>query len=276
MMPPIITITTDFGLSDSYVAQMKGAILAISPEATLVDVTHQVPRQDCAAASAILADVVAAFPPGTIHLVVVDPGVGTDRRAVAVETKNANEVIGPRFVAPDNGVLTEVLQNRPIQRAVRLAEPRFWRAEVSHTFHGRDVFAPVAAHWSRGIDLAEFGPPLEWPLIKLAANRPVVQAGEIRGRIVRTDSFGNLITNIEASTLPESGRERLIIELGTQRIVGISRCYGEKPTGELLALIGSSGRLEIAVCQGHAGEILAAWSGDPVAVKGLKDNSKHE
>jgi S-adenosylmethionine hydrolase len=276
MMHPIITITTDFGLSDSYAAQMKGVILSISPEATLVDVTHQVPRQDCVAASAILADVVGAFPPGTIHLVVVDPGVGTDRRAVAVETKEASEVIGPRFVAPDNGVLTEVLQNRPIHRAVRLAEPRFWRSEVSQTFHGRDIFAPVAAHWSRGVDLAEFGPPLEWPLIQLPADRPIVQAGEIRGRIVRTDTFGNLITNIDASTLSESDRERLVVELGTQRIVGLSRCYGEKPTGELLALVGSSGRLEIAVCQGHAGEILAAWSGDPVSVKGLKENLKHE
>jgi len=267
MMHPIITITTDFGLSDSYVAQMKGAILAIAPDARLVDVTHEVPRQDCVAAAAILADVVGAFPPGTIHLVVVDPGVGTDRRAVAVETKEASEMIGPRFVAPDNGVLTEVLQNRPIHRAVRLAEPRFWRSEVSHTFHGRDIFAPVAAHWSRGVGLAEFGPPLEWPLIQLATDRPIVQAGEIHGRIVRTDTFGNLITNIEASKLPAMGRERLIVELGTQRIVGISRCYGEKSTGELLALIGSSGRLEIAVCQGHAGEIPAAWSGDRVIVK---------
>jgi S-adenosylmethionine hydrolase len=266
-MPPIITITTDFGLSDSYVAQMKGVILAISPEVRLVDVTHQVPRQDCVAASAILADVVGAFPPGTIHLVVVDPGVGTNRRAVAVETNEAIDVLGPRFVAPDNGVLTEVLQTHPIHRAVRLAEPRFWRPEISHTFHGRDLFAPVAAHWSRGVDLAEFGPPLEWPLIQLPADRPLVQNGEIRGRIVRTDSFGNLITNIEASRLPESGRQRLIVELGTQRIVGLSRCYGEKATGELLALIGSSGRLEIAVCQGHAGEMLAAWSGDPVIVR---------
>src|ERR1700685_2767838 len=201
-MPPIITITTDFGLSDSYVAQMKGVILGISPQARLVDVTHQVPRQDCAAASAILADVVDAFPPGTIHLVVVDPGVGTKRRAVAVETiaeaKPGGEASGPRFVAPDNGVLTDVLQRHRIRRAVRLSETRFWATDVSNTFHGRDIFAPVAAHWSTGVDLAEFGPPLMLPLIQLPVSRPTVHDGEIRGEIVRTDSFGNLITNIDS------------------------------------------------------------------------------
>jgi hypothetical protein len=268
-MPPIITLTTDFGLSDSYVAQIKGVILAISPGATLVDVTHQVPRQDCVAASVLLADAVGAFPAGTIHLVVVDPGVGTDRRAVAVETKGAGDTIGPRFVAPDNGVLTSVLQTCPVRRAVRLAERRFWGAEISHTFHGRDIFAPVAAHWSLGIDLAAFGPPLELPLVALPSDRPVVDGDAIHGRIVRTDSFGNLITNIDAFLLPEAARERVVVELGTQRIKGISRFYGEKSAGELLALFGSSGRLEIAVCQGHAGEILAAWSGDPVIVRRL-------
>jgi hypothetical protein len=248
---------------------MKGVILSISPAATLVDVTHRIPPQDCVAASAVLADAVGAFPAGTIHLVVVDPGVGTDRRAVAVETTGAGDVIGPRFVAPDNGVLTGVLENFPVRRAVRLTERGFWRSEISHTFHGRDIFAPVAAHWSLGIDLDAFGPPLDSPLLALPADRPIVDGDKIRGRIVRTDSFGNLVTNIDASLLPEAGRDRLIVELGTQRIKGISRFYGEKSTGELLALFGSSGRLEIAVCQGHAGEILAAWSGDPVTVRGL-------
>ena len=266
---PIITLTTDFGLSDSYVAQMKGVMLSIAPETTLVDVTHQVFRQDCAAASAILADAVGVFPPGTIHLVVVDPGVGSDRRAVAVETSGLGDEIGPRFVAPDNGVLTGVLQRLSVRHAVQLAERRFWRADVSHTFHGRDIFGPVAAHWSRGVDLSQFGPPLTTPLVALPADRPVIAGAEIRGRIVRTDSFGNLITNIDASMLPETGRERLVVELGTQQIKGISQFYGEKSPGEPLALFGSSGRLEIAVCQGHAGEILAAWSGDPVTIRRL-------
>jgi S-adenosyl-L-methionine hydrolase (adenosine-forming) len=270
---PIITLTTDFGLSDSYVAQMKGAMLSIAPEATLIDVTHAVFRQDVAAASAILADVVGAFPPGTIHLVVVDPGVGSERRAVAVETTAEGNADGPRFVAPDNGVLTGVLQSLSVRRAVQLTERRFWRSAVSHTFHGRDIFGPVAAHWSRGVDLSEFGPPLDTPLVTLAVDSPTVAGDEVRGRIVRTDSFGNLITNIDESLLPKTGRERLVVELGTQRIQGIARFYGERAAGELLALVGSSGRLEIAVCQGHAGEILAAWSGDAVTVKGLRSRT---
>jgi S-adenosyl-L-methionine hydrolase (adenosine-forming) len=266
---PIITLTTDFGLSDSYVAQMKGVILGIVPDATLVDITHQIPPQDLLAGSTILADAVGAFPPGTVHLVVVDPGVGSERRAVAVETEATGDRCGLQLVAPDNGVLTGVLRNFPRHRAVQLTERRFWRTDVSHTFHGRDIFAPVAAHWSRGAEMSEFGPPVDWPLILLPTEGAVVVGGEIRGRIVRTDSFGNLITNIEESQLPEEVRDRLIVELGTQRIKGISRFYGEKSPGELLALVGSSGRLEIAICKGHAGEILAAWSGDPVLVHGL-------
>jgi S-adenosyl-L-methionine hydrolase (adenosine-forming) len=267
---PIVTLTTDFGLSDSYVAQMKGAMLSIAPEATLIDVTHQVFRQDCAAASAILADAVRAFPPGTIHLAVVDPGVGSERRAVAVETMAEGNAEGPRLVAPDNGVLTDVVKAFPVRRAVQLTEKRFWRRSVSQTFHGRDIFGPVAAHWSRGVDLSEFGPALETPLVTLPADSPTVAGDTIQGRIVRTDSFGNLITNIDVSLLPTTGREKLVVELGEQRIVGIARYYGERAPGELLALIGSSGHLEVAVCMGHAGEILAAWSGDILIVKGLQ------
>jgi S-adenosylmethionine hydrolase len=249
---------------------MKGVMLSIAPETTLIDVTHDVFRQDCAAASAILADAVGAFPPGTIHVAVVDPGVGSGRRAVAVETTAEGNAEGPRFVAPDNGVLTGILQSFSVRRAVQLTERRFWRRAVSPTFHGRDIFGPVAAHWSRGVDLSEFGPPLDTPLVELPVDRPVVVEDQIQGRIVRTDSFGNLITNIDESLLPKTGREKWIVELGTQRIQGIARYYGEKAPGELLALFGSSGRLEIAVCQGHAGEILAAWSGDAVTVKGLR------
>jgi S-adenosylmethionine hydrolase len=269
MKPPLITLTTDFGLTDSYVAQMKGSILTIAPEAVLVDVTHNIPQQDCGAAAAVLADVVGAFPAGTIHLVVVDPGVGTNRRAVAVEVRGDEDAADLRFVAPDNGVLTRVLENRSITRAVRLADPRFWRASVSQTFHGRDIFGPVAAHWSLGVDLAEFGPPLDSPLIKLSIPAPISKGGQICGEVIRTDSFGNLITNIGAESLPEADRSRLTVEIGTQRIAGISRAYQDRSVGELVAVIGSSGMLEIAICCGRAGEILAAWSGDKVIVRGI-------
>ena len=128
----------------------------------------------------------------------------------------------------------------------------------------------MAAHLSRGIELAEFGPPLDWELILLPSDRPEVKGDEIRGHIVRTDSFGNLITNIDASLIPEAARPRVTIEFGMQRIQGISRFYGEKPTGAVLALFGSSGRLEIAIRDGHAGQTLAAWSGDEVVVRGVE------
>ncbi len=269
MPRPLITLTTDFGLSDSYVAQMKGAILTIAPDAVLVDVTHQIPAQDRGAAAAVLTDAVGAFPPGTIHLVVVDPGVGTARRAMAVEARGPEDIGVLRFVAPDNGVLTRVLEGRSISRAVQLTEPRFWRTSVSQTFHGRDVFGPVAAHWSLGIDVAEFGPPLDSPLVVLALPQPTRQGQSISGEVLRTDVFGNLITNIPATHLPEVDWPRLTVEIGAQRIEGISRAYFDRPAGELVAVIGSSGLLEIAICCGSAGEVLAAWSGDKVVVRGL-------
>jgi hypothetical protein len=152
---------------------------------------------------------------------------------------------------------------------VHLAEPRYWRPSVSHTFHGRDVFGPVAAHWSRGVDLAEFGPPLDSPLIKLSLPAPTREGRNLCGEVVRTDAFGSLITNIAAAQLPEADRTRLTVEIGTQRIAGISRAYQDRSAGELVAVIGSSGMLEIAVCCGHAGEVLAAWSGDKVVVRGI-------
>jgi S-adenosyl-L-methionine hydrolase (adenosine-forming) len=269
MKRPLITLTTDFGLSDSYAAQMKGAILTIAPDAVLIDVTHKIPAQDRGVAAAMLADAIGAFPVGTIHLVVVDPGVGTARRAVAVEAHGPADAGELRFVAPDNGVLTRVLQGRSIVRAVELTEPRFWRENVSRTFHGRDVFGPVAAHWSLGVDLAEFGPPLESPLIKLSLPETIRQGQSLCGEVLRTDAFGNLITNIAAAQLPEAYWPRLTVEIGTQRIEGMSRAYQDRPAGELVAVIGSSGLLEIAVCCGHAGEILAAWSGDKVVVRGI-------
>ncbi len=269
MPSPIITLTSDFGLTDSYVAQMKGAILSIAPDAVLIDVTHKIPAQDCAMGAAVLADAVAAFPAETIHLVVVDPGVGTARRAIAVEARGEQDAAPLRFVAPDNGVLTRVLETRSVLRAVELKERRFWRPTVSQTFHGRDVFGPVAAHWSRGTDIAEFGPPLDSPLVALTLRRPVREGGSLHGEVLRTDGFGNLITNISSADLGAADRLRLTVEIGTQRIAGVSCAYQDRATGELVALIGSSGQLEIAVCCGHAGEILAVWSGDKVVVRGL-------
>lgn len=261
MPQTIITLTTDFGQADSYVAQMKGVMLGINPVLQLVDISHAVPPQNRARAASVLNEAVDAFPPGSIHVVVVDPGVGTDRRLLGVEAG------GQRFVAPDNGVLSTVARRLGIERAVELTEQKYWRQPVSETFHGRDVMAPVAAHWSLEIDLAQFGQVLEGDLIGLPTREPTRHDGGIVGEIVWSDAFGNLITNIDRSLIPEDTRAKLTVQAGSCRIHGISRCYGEQTQGALLALLGSHGRLEIAVNGGSASDHLGLKIGDEVRVR---------
>lgn len=186
---PIITLTTDFGTRGGYVAQMKGAILSICPAATLVDVSHDIPPQDIEEAAWLLGDLVSAFPPHAIHLVVVDPGVGTQRRLLAIATSQG------RFVGPDNGVLDPVTEMETARRIVVLDDPRWWRSDVSHTFHGRDVLGPVAAHWAAGTPLEALGSSTPH-LNRLALPAPVLERDRLIGQIVRIDAFGNLITNI--------------------------------------------------------------------------------
>jgi S-adenosylmethionine hydrolase len=261
----IITLTTDFGQGDSYVAQMKGEILRVNPDVRLIDVTHEVPAQDVTRAALILNDIVELFPRGTIHLVVVDPGVGSTRRLVAAE------MAGQRFVGPDNGLFGCVAKRHPPTQAVRLDEPRFWRqlpagSSPSSTFHGRDILAPVAAHISRGVDLGEFGPPLDDALRPTRLPEPVVTPGGIVGEVLWIDAFGNLITNIDGSLLaPIAGR--VVIDIAGQRIVGLSKFYAEQPAGALLALIGSHGLLEISVCCRSAAEWLHALAGERVSIE---------
>ncbi len=186
MAPSIITLTTDFGVRDSYVAQMKGIIYQINPEVRLVDVTHQVPAQNIERAAVILDEIADAYPQRTIHLVVVDPGVGTDRRIVAAELGNQ------RFVAPDNGVLSLVAQRSQRKRIVELTASKYWQPAVADTFHGRDVMGPVAAHWSTGLDILQFGPLVGDALVELQRSHPELVDGELSGEIVWTDAFGNL------------------------------------------------------------------------------------
>ena len=261
-MNNIITLTTDFGTSDSYVAQMKGAILSINPRAQIVDVTHEVPPQDVARGAMILDEIARVFPGGTIHVAVVDPGVGSARRIVAAEAA------GQRFLAPDNGLLGPVLARAPAVRIHRVTSDQFWRTPVSATFHGRDIFAPVAAHWSLGVDAADFGPALARDaLVQIAATEPQFSGSELIGRIEAVDSFGNLITNIHESHLGALDRGAAQVIVAGRQIRGISRCYSEKPAGALLALIGSSGRMEIAVNAGSAARVVAANTGMEVRLK---------
>jgi S-adenosylmethionine hydrolase len=259
-MTPIITLTTDLGLTDAYVSAMKGVVLGINPEAKLVDICHTIKPQNIAQAAFVLSRAYPFFPQGTIHVVVVDPGVGTERRAIILRTKLAS------FIAPDNGVLSYVIQQSSAWEAVAITKPRFWLPTVSPTFHGRDIFAPVAARLSMGLSLAGFGDVVT-SVTTLPLPQPYqVADGSMVGHIVHIDSFGNLITDIKSSDLPQA-KQAVTIEVGGQLISGLSRTYAEG--SGLLALIGSDGYLEIAVKEGSASAVLSARVGDEVIVKQL-------
>ncbi len=252
----IITLTTDFGLQDGYVASMKGVIASIAPEVTMVDITHLVPPQDLREAAYILKSTVPYFPRGTVHLVVVDPGVGSSRRPIAVKTSDAF------FVAPDNGVLGYVLEQAKEFKAVHLNNRRFCLDEVSSTFHGRDIFSPVAAHIANGIPLKDLGEPvsdiamLKWP-------RPrSTESGCIEGEIVHVDRFGNLVSNIPLESIVGG---RWIVRIGGRHI-RIVKSYSAVGRGKTLALIGSHGFLEVAVREGSAAKMLKLEAGGRIAV----------
>jgi len=272
-MGAIITLTTDFGLADGYVAAIKGVVLGINPEAKLVDLCHAIKPQNISQAAFVLSTAYEFFPRRTIHMVVVDPGVGTERRAVILRTPAAD------FVAPDNGVLSYIIQHSstetadvnkqqvelgPGLEAVAITRSQFWRSPVSPTFHGRDVFAPVAAHLSLGLPLTDFGEAIT-SLAVLPLPRPYqTPDGTLVGHIRHIDNFGNLITSIRGSDLPQKF-QTVTVEVGNEIISGLSRTYG---TGEgLLALIGSSGYLEISLKEGDAGTFLKTEVGGEVKIK---------
>ena len=255
-----ITFLTDFGVRDTFVGQMKGVALAINPEAVLVDLTHEISPQQILQGAYAWADAVDAFPPNTIHVGVVDPGVGSTRRLIAAE-------IGTwRFVCPDNGLLSVILQKYPLHRAVSLDRPVWWRSSVSNTFHGRDIFTPIAAAWSLSHDLSEFGTLIDTPLVTLLPSHLAQGRTSIVGEVIDIDRFGNVITNIEASRLPETNRP-FQIEMGAFRVTGISACYADVEVGDAVAVIGSHGRVEIAVRDGNAAEELQVTRGRRVAIR---------
>ncbi|MFO7169035.1 MAG: SAM-dependent chlorinase/fluorinase [Chloroflexota bacterium] len=263
----VVTLTTDFGLSDTYVGTMKGVILGIAPHARLVDITHSVGPQEIHQGAYIVQSFYGYFPPGTVHLVVVDPGVGTARRPIVLSIPQG------LFVAPDNGVLTYVWRDA-IERWGReqvvvyeIAEPRYWLESVSNTFHGRDIFAPVAAHLANGVPPSDMGPRLPG-LTEATLEQPTIgRAGELVGRIIHVDHFGNCITNITKQHLCSFGSgERIVAQIIDQRIPGLYRTYADGSPGSLIALIGSTNRLELAVCNGNAARTLGVGIGDTVKV----------
>jgi S-adenosylmethionine hydrolase len=274
-MSAIITLTTDFGLTDAYVAAMKGVILGINPEAKLIDICHTIKPQNIPQAAFVLSTVYQYFPQKTIHLVVVDPGVGTERRAIILRAPGAD------FVAPDNGVLSYVLRDcsaRPVKsnvtpqqielgpelEAVAITKPQFWESPVSPTFHGRDIFAPVAAQLSLGIPPVDFGEAIT-SVAMLPLPRPSrTTDGSVVGHVLHIDGFGNLITDIKKGDIPRT-KGAITIEVGNQSISGLSLTYAESEG--LLALIGSSGYLEISLKGGSACAFLDAEIGDEVRIR---------
>ena len=239
----MITLLTDFGWGDGYIGAMKGVILQINPDCRIIDLAHEIAPHDVMGAAFVLNQTYSYFPQGTIHVVVVDPGVGGARKPLVLETA------GYCFVGPDNGCFTFVLNREEEIQAYELLEERFHLPRVSHTFHGRDIFAPVAAHLSAGIPPAAMGPPIEvTDLTSLPIPDPVSEGEILRGEVIRVDSFGNLVTNISQEILGAFAPDEVVeIEIGGERIKGFKSSYGAGKTGEVIALWGSAGLLEISL-----------------------------
>jgi S-adenosylmethionine hydrolase len=250
----IITLTTDFGDHDPYVGIMKGVILGVAPETRIIDLTHHIPPQDIIEAAFALESARPYFPQHTVHLAVVDPGVGSDRRPLAITTARES------FVGPDNGIFSFALA-LPGAQAWLLDRPESWLPQVSRTFHGRDIFAPVAARLAQGISPSELGSPLSNP-VRLPRLQPErTRNGDISGHVIHADRFGNLITNIPGQWL--AGRE-WTCEISGVLVRGPSPTYASVPRGELLLLVSSNGTAEIAAREANAAERLRARSGTRV------------
>ncbi|MGH7786504.1 MAG: SAM hydrolase/SAM-dependent halogenase family protein [Candidatus Binatia bacterium] len=254
----IITLLTDFGTRDAYVGIMKGVALGICPAARLVDLTHAVPPQAVGLGALVLRSALDAFPDGTVHLAVVDPGVGSARAPVAVVTARAI------LVGPDNGLLAPSAAHLGVTAVYRLEAPAYFRQPVSQTFHGRDVFAPVAAHLAAGLDPSLLGPPGALQAMDLAAPRQVDDA--LHGEVVYVDHFGNLVTNLPAAALRTFRASRVSVRIAEMTIAGLVSSYAAAAPGAPLAIIGSWDLLEVAVRDGDAAARLQVGIGAPVAV----------
>jgi len=254
----VITLTTDFGTGSPYVAAMKGVILSINPAATVVDITHEIPAQDVRRGAVVLEDVTGHFPADTIHVGVIDPGVGTQRAILYARIGEQD------YVAPDNGLLGRLAHRSRPSKIIRLANREYWLQPVSETFHGRDIMAPVAARLSLGLDPQRLGPPLEaigqidWPEVRVTPSR-------IEGVVLEVDSFGNLRTNIAAELLANRPTdERMCAVCSIYETWGIFRTYSDQPQGTFIALVGSSGQLELAIVGDSAAARLGIRVGEPV------------
>lgn len=258
---PIITLLTDFGTQDYFVGAMKGVILSINPEARFVDVTHETPPQDIEAAAFNLLACYRDFPSGTIHVAVVDPGVGSKRRALMIQCASQF------FVGPDNGLFSWICEQEKDYVVRHITSEQFFRQPVSSTFHGRDVFAPVAAHLSKGAKTEEFGPIID-DFVRLDSLEPRASAGTIEGRIIHVDRFGNCVTNFTAEHFGEQLGSGASLRINKQRVSGFRQFFAQaKSQSEerLFMILGSAGFIEIAAQDDSAASILKAQRGDRVA-----------
>ncbi len=260
---PIITLLSDFGLKDPYVAEMKAVILSICSRARFVDVSHEIEKFNTRMGAFVLASAAPYFPKETIHVAVVDPGVGTKRRPIIVETESSF------YIGPDNGVLMLAALKEGMQHVYHITNPRFMRSDVSKTFHGRDVFAPSAAYLAKGHAVSEFGPEIHDYALPAFA-KPHVETAGLAGEILYIDDFGNLVSNISIADLKQLGireGDAFVVEF-KQRQWSVRLCsaYGQVPVESPLAIIGSSGYLEFSVNQGNASEVLGMTIGERVLV----------
>jgi S-adenosylmethionine hydrolase len=258
-MSKIVTLTTDFGMKDAFVGVMKGVILGICPEARIVDITHEIPSQNVLEACFIIYSSYSYFPKDAVHVVVVDPGVGSERHIICVETP-----VGV-FIAPDNGVLSLVMSSVVPMKIRSVTNTDLFLHKVSSTFHGRDIFAPVAAHILDGVPVDTVGDPVENPRV-IAFPEPMQEGSRLVGEILHIDRFGNLITNILEQDLADLPAESVTVRVGDMMLKGIKRAYADVAVGSPVALLGSSWRLEIAVNRGSAAALLGTSKGEPVEV----------
>ena len=265
-MRPIVALLTDFGSQDHYVGAVKGAVLAACSGATLVDVVHDLPAHDVATAAFALAASYRAFPGGTVFLAVVDPGVGSQRRSLALEAG------GYRFVGPDNGIFTLVLAEQPQARIHEITNAGLFRYDVSSTFHARDVFGPVAGRLANGMPLDQVGPPVADAVVFQMEPVRQISPAEWEARVIHVDRFGNLTTNLVKGELDlilatVGGDPTEIVAVVEGIVLPFVRTYADMPEGEACALLGSSGRLEVAVHRGNASRLLGANCGAPVRLR---------
>ncbi len=254
----MITLTTDFGFKDTYVAEMKGVILTLNPNATIIDVTHEVPKFNVREAAFILASAAPYFPKGTVHLAVVDPGVGTQRRAIIMETQRGF------FVGPDNGSLLLAAKKQGIKHIHQIANPKYMLPQVSNTFHGRDIFAPAAANLDLGVKPAEFGPEITDAIAPDCATVKKTN-GAVVGEVLHVDGFGNIITNIPQRELARAKAVDVNLPTASLKLT-LSKTYAAAQPKEAIAIVGSHGFLEIALNQGNAAEKFRIKAGDGVEV----------